>query len=150
MLANWTDALAFIVGALGEILIFSRGEWDRHAPKIIKRTLMLQAGVACLLIAYGSSLTATVGDTARLTTLYLAGLYGTMITYRVFFHPLRSFPGPFGARISALWAIKENVPDLKFYVKLRKLHDEYGDFVRISESAILVLQHVSDGCHRTA
>jgi tryprostatin B 6-hydroxylase len=63
----------------------------------------------------------------------LAGLFTSMITYRLFFHPLKSFAGPIGARVSAFWITKQNIPDMTFYRKLPKLHDQYGDFVRIRE-----------------
>jgi hypothetical protein len=52
--------------------------------------------------------------------------------YRAFFHPLNDFPGPFGAKLSKLWAMGKVVQsNIKWYKVLEKLHVEYGDFVRV-------------------
>jgi hypothetical protein len=64
----------------------------------------------------------------------VCGLFSSMTAYRLFFHPLKPFPGPIGARITAFWVTKESIPDLKMYRKLRDMHDTYGDFVRISKA----------------
>ena len=59
-------------------------------------------------------------------TIFLAGLYTSLLTYRAFFHPLNKFPGPFGARISDLWyssgLTKADAPH-----KLVQLHKRYGE-----------------------
>ncbi|KAK8067294.1 hypothetical protein PG997_014041 [Apiospora hydei] len=35
--------------------------------------------------------------------VFLAGLYGSMLVYRAFFHRIGHFPGPFAARLSNLY-----------------------------------------------
>jgi hypothetical protein len=51
--------------------------------------------------------------------------------YRVFFHPLKSYPGPLGARLSRWWAVKQTWDsDLHYHKVLQHLQDEYGDYVR--------------------
>lgn len=69
----------------------------------------------------------------RTNLALLCGLFTSVVGYRLLLHPLRSFPGPFAARVSTLWVFWENWPDLRLYVNLRKLHDHHGDFVRISK-----------------
>lgn len=125
--------LTAIAGVLSEALVFSKGEWDIRAPTVLKTAGVLQLATPCLLISSGTSALTSIWDTTLLVCSYLGGLFGAMVIYRLLLHPLKNFPGPLGARITAFWMIKEQVPTFKFYVKLRKVHDEYGDFVRIRE-----------------
>jgi hypothetical protein len=62
---------------------------------------------------------------------FLASLGASTVVYRLFFHSLRHFPGPWGAKISRFYnvsIIKRS--DFKYHLELEKLHAEYGDFVR--------------------
>ena len=65
--------------------------------------------------------------TATLAGYYLSGLYGSLITYRIFLSPIRMFPGPFWAKIS----------NVTFSAQLRK-GDYPKDFKRsIKNTGIL-------------
>jgi hypothetical protein len=122
----------FLAGVLLHVVVFSRHEWDRHAPSVVLSAYGLYAAAVALLIVKGDlPFGEAVAKAFVLEAVLLSGFIGSMIIYRQFLHPLRSIPGPLAARLISLWIIKENVPDLKFYVKLRNLHDQYGDFVRI-------------------
>lgn len=60
---------------------------------------------------------------------YLAGLFTSMSIYRVFFHRLSRFPGPFPAKISkmySVWVTWKGQP----YQEVVKTCDKYGDIVR--------------------
>lgn len=129
---NRVYLLSLLAGILSEALLFSRGEWDRHAPTVTKVFTLVAIGALFLFwMVFGLPYAASVRETVLHSTSLLTGLFGSMATYRLFYHPLKAFPGPFGARLSSLWVIKKSIPDLMFYVKLRDLHDQYGDFVRI-------------------
>lgn len=58
------------------------------------------------------------------------GLASSIATYRLLFHRLRSFPGPWGAKISRFYAVNLASKGLQYHLELKKLHDQYGDFVR--------------------
>lgn len=130
--------ISILLGVLSEAALFSRGEWDRYAPDIVKASMALTMSVSILLwrICNIPFMDALI-NTCKHGTAAILGLFGSMIIYRLFFHPLRAFPGPFPAKISSWWIFKESIPDLKFYIKLRSLHERYGDFVRISEKKYL-------------
>jgi cytochrome P450 family 628 len=125
--------LAGIVGMLSEALVFSKGEWDIRSPTLLKIATVVQIPLAGLLIVLGSSIFESIWNSMLLDFSYLSGLFSAMVVYRLFLHPLKNFPGPLGARATAFWVIKEQVPAFKFYTKLKKIHEEYGDFVRIRE-----------------
>lgn len=82
------------------------------------------------------------------TTLHICAytltLFTSIIIYRVYFHRLHSFPGPFLARVLKLWHVYQARHSLNHQLILR-LHKEYGPFVRIgpSEIAVLVPEAVS-------
>lgn len=123
---------AFLLGVFLHVLAFCRNEWDRRSPWILLFFCMLSAGrFIGLVVACRYPYIKALLETNVLGVFFLGGLFSSMMAYRLLFHPLKSFPGPVAARISALWLTKESIPDMTFYRQLRGLHDQYGDFVRI-------------------
>lgn len=65
----------------------------------------------------------------------LASLTVNILVYRAFFHRLRHFPGPFGARLSKFWAVGQTIKSkARWYQVTQRLHEEYGDYVRTGKS----------------
>jgi hypothetical protein len=68
------------------------------------------------------------------TSLFFAGfnigLFASIGIYRLFFHRIRKFPGPFGMKLSRFYAAYLNAKNYQFYKELENMHDTYGDFVR--------------------
>lgn len=62
---------------------------------------------------------------------FLTSLTSSILIYRGFFHRLRNVPGPFAARFSAFWTVKQSSGEYKFHRKLHNWHREHGDVVRI-------------------
>ena len=61
----------------------------------------------------------------------ILSLWTSMLVYRAFFHPLRHFPGPFGARLSKFWALSQTAKSgMRWYQVDEVLHQRYGDYVR--------------------
>lgn len=126
--------IAFLFGVFLEVVVFSRHEWDRRAPRAVFALCLLFAIIFIAFKAfYGHSYFKSMLGSSVLACVLLTGLFSSMFAYRLFFHPLKRFPGPLAARVTALWIVKENIPDLLFYRELRTLHQKYGDFVRISQ-----------------
>ena len=66
-----------------------------------------------------------------LVSYTLASLAVNILVYRAFFHRLRHFPGPFGARLSKFWAVWQTIKSkARWYQVTQKLHEQYGDYVR--------------------
>jgi hypothetical protein len=63
---------------------------------------------------------------------YLLSLFSSITIYRLFFHSLRKFPGPVGARISKLWHAW-HAGSSKNHIVLDRLYHQYGTFVRTGE-----------------
>jgi tryprostatin B 6-hydroxylase len=72
----------------------------------------------------------SVSLSSSISGYFLAGVYASLITYRLFFNPMNKFPGPYFARLSTF--------DLVFRISkfdtnkyLHHLHQKHGKFVRI-------------------
>ena len=55
--------------------------------------------------------------------------------YNLYFHPLRSFPGPVYGKVTGLWYISKIIQGNSF-LELKRLHDQYGDVVRIAPNEL--------------
>lgn len=67
---------------------------------------------------------------------FFAPLIGSISVYRLFFHPLRSFPGPGLARLTTGWGVSKIARGANKYQLHHELHRQYGDIVRIGTSAV--------------
>ena len=70
-------------------------------------------------------------------SLYLAGLYGSLVVYRIFFNPVKSFPGPFLCKITNL-GFSARLKNSDAHKKVLKLHRKYGHFVRLGSSDLSI------------
>jgi hypothetical protein len=124
--------LSFGSGILLHLSVFRRNDWDRHAPRIFLTFCLAALGAfLCIVVGWRYPLGGALVLASVLGCSHLGGLFASMIAYRLFFHPLRSLDGPIGARVSAFWLTKQNIPNMTFYRKSPELHDQYGDFVRV-------------------
>ena len=128
------DPQLVAAGAAGVLIhnvAFIHGEWHLHAIKVLKFHAVAYTVLILLEATYNTSswLTATaVGS--QLFGMYTLCLLGSISVYRVFFHRLRSFPGPVLASVSKFWHVAHCL-DSKGHLVLERLHHQYGDFVRI-------------------
>ena len=123
--------IAAAAGILSHTLIFIRNEHHIRAPEIFRVFLLL-----ALLLFIGEARIWSLNNSvqaARASALlvfsYSASLFTSIIIYRLFFHQLRKFPGPIGARITKFWHVGKLLRQPNFKV-LDNLHQQYGDFVR--------------------
>lgn len=127
-------------------------EIDSWTPALIKACL---AAITLLTVAQWkfaaaerSSLSAFLGA-SWMGFRFDIGAFISIVTYRLFFHRLRVFPGPVGAGISKFWAMKQAAKDIKWNVKVQEMHKVYGDFVRIGElsTTALGVLHAGQSSH---
>lgn len=118
-------------GILSHLLIFIRNEHHIRAPQIFRFFLLFS-----LFLFLGEARIWALSDpgpAARASALivlsYSASLFTSIAIYRIFFHQLRKFPGPIGARVSKFWHVGKLLSQPNFKV-LDELHQQYGDFVR--------------------
>lgn len=116
-----------ISGILLHILVYRHNKWDSKAPYLV---------FSYLSTALAGSLFARISSIAVLGSCHLAGLFGSILAYRVFYHPLKAFPGPFMARISNLLVTYLSTKNLRLYEETQRLHEKYRDYVRLSKFAL--------------
>ena len=134
MLLQTKLCIAAASGILSHHLFFIRNEHHIQAPQIFRVFLLLS-----LLLFIGEARIWAFSDSgqavrasALIALSYSASLFTSIAIYRVFFHKLRNFPGPIGARVSKFWHVGKLLRKPNFEV-LEDLHQQYGDFVRIGE-----------------
>ncbi|KAK9771404.1 hypothetical protein SCAR479_11883 [Seiridium cardinale] len=143
-LSSWTAQwLAFALGSVLHIFLFRVGEWNTSTTKII--ATFLAANLASILALphyfptiYPSHTTA-VSTTASLGLSLILGIWSSMLIYRAVFHPLNRFPGPFWARLSNLYVTSLTAKNLHLYEEIQKLHNKYGEVVRIGPSELSII-----------
>lgn len=127
-------ATACISGVFAHQLFFRRVDVDNHPFLLLGVSFGLYLALATALqIQYTqyASAVASHGVAFLLMSSFVASIWASMLTYRAFFHPLNSFPGPFAARLSKFWAVRQAVKSgLKWYKVDAELHEKYGDYVR--------------------
>lgn len=121
---------AAIAGVVSHLTYFIHGEHHNQSPLYFK---LLLAGIALIfasefLLGVGTIM-GSVANTACIVSAYLVPLYTSMLIYRIFFHPLRKFPGPFMYKVTKLWHVLKLIKRNNCHV-LEDLHQQYGEFVR--------------------
>jgi hypothetical protein len=61
---------------------------------------------------------------------FTGSIWLSMGIYRLFFHRLRRYPGPFLAKLSQVWWVWRNLREQNYLV-LDELHRTYGEYVRV-------------------
>lgn len=130
-----TPLLAASAGVLSHHVYFKVGERDFEGHLIISKLMALQAVVTGYFInKHGLSYT-TLNLSATFAACFLAGVFTSIIIYRVFFHPLAHFKGPFWAKVSDAIGLYYS-RDGRYTWEMEKIATSYEEeFIRISEFA---------------
>ena len=121
--------LSATVGFLSHICVFIRGEYHLWAASLLRLYLFLAAFLFLSQIITRPNDTNAAGAVLLIVTSYAVALFSSMAVYRVFFHRLRGFPGPYLAKLTKFWHVY-HVLDAQQYLFLDQLRKRYGAFVR--------------------
>jgi cytochrome P450 family 628 len=128
-----------LLGVIAHQLYFRRGEHTWLAPYYA--LILLLAPLTLYLIhrlGFKDEASQSLVYASTIYTSFLTGLFSSLAIYRLYFHPLRRYPGPPGARLSQLWFVwqmKEKVDSAWF---LQRLHQQYGEYVRIGPNMLSI------------
>lgn len=132
--SSWqaTAGVSALAGVLSHHIVFRPYEIDGAAWDFVLTYIGL---FISLCIAYaqitGFGFFASLCRTLLVATTYNVSLTVSILVYRAFFHRLRPFPGPFTARLSRFYAFYKATKTVRGCENIQKLHEEYGDFVRV-------------------
>jgi tryprostatin B 6-hydroxylase len=73
-----------------------------------------------------------------LTLWYFTGLFLSITGYRLCFHPLRKFPGPFVAKLSKTIYGPYMNRSGKMHLEQDEMHQKYGDFIRTGPNELCI------------
>ena len=100
-------------------------------------TLAFAAGVIALVNLRGISTSSALWAVSKVELSFLAGVYGSLIVYRLFLNPLNEQPGPYWARLSNMY-MSVNFRGSDAYYKLQDMHRKYGRVVRIGSNDLSI------------
>lgn len=107
-------------------LVLRRVEIDHLTIPLI----VLSSTIYWILLYYIPFIAATV-----VAASFWLPLWVYIGAYRLFYHPLRHYPGPTGAKLSRWWTLKQTWDsNLHYHRVLQALQIDYGDYVRTGES----------------
>ncbi|KAH8690164.1 putative cytochrome P450 oxidoreductase [Talaromyces proteolyticus] len=130
-------------GASAHILLYRFGEWDVEAPSLVAKYFILFVifiGIEKFNVVneYKSVISLPPGWSAKLVGYHILGIYLSMIIYRIVWHRLARYPGPFFAKLSNFYVTLLSAKGLHLYEEVEKLHKQYGDYVRLGPSELSI------------
>ncbi len=134
-----TIALAAAAGVFTHLCYFIRGEHHLYGTRYIQ--IFAASFITAIVLdmrVTERSLGSASGNATLLSICYLVGLFTSLLIYRVFFHPLSRFPGPFGNKLGNLW-FSAQLSNADAYKKVLALHERYGSFVRVGSSDLSII-----------
>ena len=138
--------IAVVAGLLSHNLFFIHGEHHLRAPLYVQLGCLFSVGLFAARLNDG--LQESITEVVATVGFYLLALFTSMVIYRVFFHSLRSFPGPPMYKITKLWHVMKVAPAQKNHLVLDELHRQYGDFVRTGNHKRDLRLHATDYMYR--
>lgn len=134
-----STSLAVLTGISSYVLYFKRGEKHLYPQRYLQ--VFILAFVTLVLgliwtksvpprIAFQSSL--------KFALLCLAGLYASLLVFRLLLNPLNRFPGPFWARLSDFGYTFHTGKHKNAHTYLHQLHQTYGRIVRIGPNTLSI------------
>lgn len=131
--------LCAILGVASHLGYFIRGEHLRAAPWLVSAAVLLPPLFVLLLVQYVQfTILSAMATTAVGWTAYIASLFTSMTVYRVFFHPLRYFPGRLLSRITQFDHLVQVQKPCDNFMYLDRLHAKYGDIVRTGPNLLSI------------
>ena len=121
---------AAATGVLSHLCFFIHGEHNMQAPVLLRVYLVLTILILLVRMSlFSVGLRDALATTSVICFAYSAALFSSMTIYRLFFHPLRHFPGPPLAKVSKLYHFW-HVRKFKQYLFFERLYHQYGELVR--------------------
>ncbi|KAK6954544.1 hypothetical protein Daesc_004511 [Daldinia eschscholtzii] len=150
-------ALGAPLGVLFHLTIAQMGDVEDFVYSLLAIMGLIMLGFVSFSVSLGSSLLSALTELSVLTATFNAGLFSSMIIYRVFFHRVRKFPGPLALKISRFSSALMVFKEAKYHKDVARLHDKYGDFIRVGprhlcvvrKSAIPIIYGANTNCHKT-
>ncbi|KAH8203627.1 hypothetical protein TruAng_002157 [Truncatella angustata] len=131
---------ATILGVIFHVSILRPFEVEQFMYTLIIGSFTLTIGLFAIQILFGSSfLDATIG-VSLLSGGFVGGVVLSMVVYRLFFHRLRKFPGPVGAKLTKFYSASLAAKTVQYHKDVSQMHDRYGDFIRTGPRELCIVR----------
>lgn len=127
-----THILAGLAGITTHASVFSVGEWDVVSPGVFISHVVVFLGA--VLASRTPLLQSSLTEVMRCIGYYIGGLYLSMLVYRMCFHRLCNYPGPFLAKLTDFYITARVSKKMHLFEEIQNLHLQYGDYVRVGKS----------------
>ncbi|KAM7199177.1 cytochrome P450 [Rhypophila sp. PSN 637] len=135
---TFEPVVAFTTGVVSHLAFFRIGEHHLQGMTyILTAFTVFTLSIITQNHFLGFDLLAAISDSTFLASLYFSGVYTSLLIFRVFFHPLRTFPGPLGSKISSAW-FETYLSKQDSFRQLERLHQQHGDFLRIGSNDLSI------------
>ncbi|KAL9127724.1 MAG: hypothetical protein Q9217_003454 [Psora testacea] len=135
---QYGSLIAVFLGVCLHVGYFQRGEHHMYGLRYLQAfTLLFMTSTAALTLGCELPLFTSVKITGAIFGYLSIGIYGSLLFYRIFWHPLRRFPGPTAAKITSLW-YSTQVTGFDAHKKALELYKKYGPFVRVGSSDLMI------------
>jgi cytochrome P450 family 628 len=145
-------AVPFVAGVLAHVCLFRIGEWDLRTTQLLVTFIAAQGALGVYVWKAGQddglSLYEAWKAAAGVSFIFLSGLYSSILIYRAAFHRLNRFPGPFAARLSNFYVTRLSIKKFQLFEEIQKLHEQYGDIVRVGMSSSRTSLRASDNTYQ--
>ncbi|CAI6339949.1 unnamed protein product [Periconia digitata] len=128
----------FLSGMGAHLSYFIHGEHHDQGPHLALMVPVSWTASDLVLSTFLPSLNAATATSAIFTS-FACGLFSSMAIYRLYFHPLRAFPGPRRAAVSKLWH-SSKLSNLQNQKMLENFRLEFGDIVRTGPNEVVVMK----------
>ena len=130
---------AVALGVACHLGYLNHGEHHLYSVRYLQALFTAFLTLGVILASFsGQSISNVFMEVTKLMAFWLAGLYASLLLYRVVFSPLDRFPGPLGARISNFW-FSSRLSKHNAFQKVLDLHAEYGEFLRIGSNDLSIV-----------
>lgn len=137
-MSSSTPIIAFASGIAVYLGFFQRGERFLYPFRYVQALILaILIGTVARVQYEGVHPISAFKAMFSFTGTALAGLFSSLIVYRLFFNPLNRFPGPYLARLTKFDTVIR-FKKMDSHHQLHKLHQKYGKFVRIGPNDLSV------------
>lgn len=125
-------SLGAALGVSSHLGYFMHGEHHMQAVRLLLLLLTSPLALFTIIISFDEHVSASIAiqKTATVLLSFFFSLTASILIYRIFFHPLRHFPGPFTAKLTKISHVLRLLKTSDNYVQADRLHKKYGNIVR--------------------
>ncbi|RDW90562.1 cytochrome P450 [Aspergillus mulundensis] len=129
------------LGVLSHVSIFRTLPVEEYLYSLLG---LYAATVALITVAYLSltvfSISQTLFRVGCVVSAFNIGLSSSIAIYRLFFHRLRRFPGPWLSKLSRFYDAYLAGRNIQYHEEISKLQEMYGDFIRTGPREICIVR----------